>query len=45
MRVLDGFSLLVICLDIVKTFFFESFSLHSVVSRKVFSFCANFIVG
>ena len=29
MRVLDGFSLLVICLDIVKTFFFESFSLHS----------------
>ena len=45
MSVLDGFSWLVICLNIVNTFFFESFSLCTVVSRKVFSFCVNFIAG
>ena len=45
MSVLDGFSWLVICLNIVNNFFFESFSLCTVVSRKVFSFCVNFIAG
>ena len=45
MSVLDGFSWLVICLNIVNNFFFESFCLCTVVSRKVFSFCVNFIAG
>ena len=44
MRVLDGFSRFVVCLDIISTLFFELFSLYNVVSREVFSFSANFLV-